>query len=378
MAGVSLNNVSKTYVSRRSRVDAVRDLSFEAQDGELLVLVGPSGCGKTTTLRLIAGLEEPTSGEIRIGERSVAGVAPRDRDVAMVFQNYALYPHMTVFDTMAFGLRMRKTPKLDIRRQVEETATMLGLSDLLRRRPAALSGGERQRVALGRAIVRKPQVFLLDEPLSNLDPTLRVDLRSEMRALQRHLGTTMIYVTHDQEEAMTLGDRVAVLQGGVLQQVAEPLTLYHQPANRFVAGFIGTPSMNFLEGRLKHDGSRRMLATSAGLFEVPAERAASLGEGEDGPVTVGIRPQHLYPIDPSAGGDAAAIPDGLTTTMELTVESVEALGPHTDLRVTTSAGEELTARVVPTIQAWEGMKVKFALDPATLHFFSATDGGRLG
>src|SRR3989304_1842028 len=254
MAGVTLEQVTRTFRTRKGEVRAVDDLSLSVGDGEFIVLVGPSGCGKTTTLRLIAGLEELTAGAIRIGDREVNNVPPKDRDVAMVFQNYALYPHMTVFKNMAFGLKMRRVPNAEIIRMVGETAAKLGLTHLLDRKPSALSGGERQRVAVGRAIARKPQVFLFDEPLSNLDAKLRIQMRTELKDLHRELRTTVVYVTHDQEEAMTLGDRMAVLREGVIQQCGPPLEVYNRPANRFVAGFVGTPLMNFFEGRLECNG----------------------------------------------------------------------------------------------------------------------------
>src|SRR3989304_3391716 len=251
MAGVTLEQVTRTFRTRKGEVRAVDDLSLSVGDGEFIVLVGPSGCGKTTTLRLIAGLEELTTGTIRIGDRVVNRVAPKDRDVAMVFQNYALYPHMTVYKNMAFGLKMRRVPRKDILRKVGEVAGKLGLTHLLERKPASLSGGECQRVAVGRAIGRKPQGFLFDEPLSNLDAGLRTQMRTELKDLHRELRTTVVYVTHDQEEAMTLGDRLVVLKEGVVQQCGTPLEVYNRPANRFVAGFIGTPPMNFFDGRLE-------------------------------------------------------------------------------------------------------------------------------
>jgi multiple sugar transport system ATP-binding protein len=245
MARVLLDNVRKVY---DNEVEAVKGASFEIADGEFVVFVGPSGCGKSTLLRMVAGLEEITSGSLYIGDRLVNDVPPKDRDVAMVFQNYALYPHMTVFNNLAFGLQIRKFPKDEIRRRVEEAATILGIDQVLDRKPAHLSGGQRQRVAVGRAIVRKPEVFLFDEPLSNLDAKLRVQMRTEIGRLHNRLGTTMIYVTHDQVEAMTMGDRIVVLKDGEIQQIDSPLALYNRPANQFVAGFIGSPSMNFMEG----------------------------------------------------------------------------------------------------------------------------------
>ena len=257
MADVTLSNLVKTYPpsGKNAAVEAVKSISLEIRDKEFMVLVGPSGCGKSTTLRMVAGLEEITSGEIRIGERVVNDVQPKDRDIAMVFQNYALYPHMTVFDNMAFGLKLKRRPKDEIQRRVHEAAAILGIEDLLHRRPKALAGGQRQRVAVGRAIVRNPKVFLFDEPLSNLDAKMRVSMRTEISRLHVRLGATMIYVTHDQVEAMTMGDRICVMKDGLIQQVAAPLELYNHPVNMFVAGFIGSPPMNFFKGSLLEEKS---------------------------------------------------------------------------------------------------------------------------
>ena len=280
MATVSFQNVNKQYPGG---FHAVRDLNLEIADGEFVVLVGPSGCGKSTTLRMLAGLEEITSGEIRIGNRRVNEVEPGQRDIAMVFQNYALYPHMTVRENLAFGLKMRRTPKAEIARRTTETAETLGITSLLNRKPRELSGGQRQRVALGRAIVRQPQVFLFDEPLSNLDAKLRVQMRAEIGALHQRLGTTMIYVTHDQVEAMTLGQRIVVMDGGLVQQAAPPLELYRQPANRFVAGFIGSPSMNFVRGIL-----------NGGRFSFEGREVSLNGDAHgSGAAILGIRPEDL-------------------------------------------------------------------------------------
>ena len=273
MASVTLEGVSCIFPAKGGAVRAVDDISLSVADREFVVLIGPSGCGKTTTLRLIAGLEEPSAGTIRIDDKNVDRVPPRHRDVAMVFQNYALYPHMTVFKNMAFGLKMRKVPKAQIRRKVGEVSEMLGLSHLLERKPADLSGGEAQRVALGRAIVRRPKVFLFDEPLSNLDARLRLNMRAELKALHRNLQTTMIYVTHDQEEAMTLGDRVAVLRDGRIQQCDDPMTVYEKPANVYVAGSIGTPLMNLFHGRLEEDGVDLAFTGKACRIVLPSESA---------------------------------------------------------------------------------------------------------
>src|SRR5215207_1425649 len=280
MAGVLLDHVTKKF----GDVTAVNDLSIQVQDREFLVLVGPSGCGKSTGLRLIAGLEEITSGDIYIGDRRVNDVAPKDRDIAMVFQSYALYPHMTVYDNLAFGLKLRRTPKAEIDRRVKEAAEILGLQNLLARKPKQLSGGQRQRVALGRAIVREPQVFLMDEPLSNLDAKLRVQTRAELIKLHQRLQTTVIYVTHDQVEAMTMGTRIAVMRDGILQQLDAPQVLYTRPANMFVAGFIGSPAMNFFEATLKR--SQNGLAVDTGVFQVPVppSKTEPLGKYIDRPV----------------------------------------------------------------------------------------------
>src|SRR6059036_1800511 len=299
MAEVRLEHVTKRF---SEDVAALDDLTLEVADGEFLILVGPSGCGKTTALRLVAGLEKPSSGTITIGDRVVNDVTPRDRDIAMVFQNYALYPHMTVYRNLAFGLKERKTPKPEIERRVREASAILGLDDLLKRRPAQLYGGQRQRVAMGRALVREPKAFLLDEPLSNLDAKLRVAMRAELKRLHQRLEITTIHVTHDQVEAMTLGDRIAVMNEGALQQLGHPQEVYDRPANLFVAGFIGSPPMNLLRGVVSHG------RIEAG--DLAAERP-SLPDGE---VVVGVRPEAFL-----------IAPDGAAST-ELTVEIVEPLG----------------------------------------------------
>ncbi len=272
MAGVAIRHLYKKF----GDVTAVNDVNIDVQDKEFLVLVGPSGCGKSTTLRLIAGLEEITSGEIQIGDRIVNDVPPKDRDIAMVFQSYALYPHMSVYDNLAFGLKLRKTPKRDIDVRVRQAAETLGISNLLSRKPKQLSGGQRQRVALGRAIVREPKVFLMDEPLSNLDAKLRVQTRAELIKLHQRLQTTMIYVTHDQTEAMTMGTRIAVMKDGVLQQLAVPQEVYDHPSNVFVAGFIGSPAMNFLEAQLVSEGNNLFVDTGFAKLSVPASKAQSV------------------------------------------------------------------------------------------------------
>ncbi len=289
MAEVVLKNIFKIY---DEKTEVVKNLSLHIRDTEFMVLVGPSGCGKSTTLRMIAGLEEVTRGEIYIGQQCVNTLPPKDRDIAMVFQNYALYPHMTVYENMAFGLKLRKYPREEIKKRVHDASEILGLSDLLERRPKALSGGQRQRVALGRAIVRKPKVFLFDEPLSNLDAKLRVQMRIEISKLHQRLATTMIYVTHDQVEAMTMGNRIAVMKDGIVQQVDQPMTLYEKPKNRFVAGFIGSPAMNFFEGQLQRNNQLEFKADIM-QFVIPEPIAARYAFSSGQKVVLGVRPEHF-------------------------------------------------------------------------------------
>ncbi|HSC71982.1 MAG TPA: sn-glycerol-3-phosphate ABC transporter ATP-binding protein UgpC, partial [Candidatus Methylomirabilis sp.] len=294
MAQVTLESVSKKF----DEVVAVRDVSLTVHDREFVVLVGPSGCGKSTTLRMIAGLEEITAGIIKIGDRVVNDVPPKDRDIAMVFQNYALYPHMTVYDNMAFGLKLRKFPKPEIQRRVQEAAEILGIQELLSRKPRALSGGQRQRVAVGRAIVRKPQVFLFDEPLSNLDAKLRVAMRAELKKLHDRLQATVVYVTHDQVEAMTMGDRIVIMKDGLIQQVGAPLEVYAAPQNQFVAGFIGSPAMNFIPCTITaQDGNLFFKAPGLSL-PAPAGKAKALAAYRDKAVTLGVRPEDLHEATP--------------------------------------------------------------------------------
>src|SRR5207302_5753018 len=290
MAQVMMKDLNKKY----DEVHAVKDVNLHIRDKEFVVLVGPSGCGKSITLRMVAGLEEITAGEITIGDRVVNDLPPKDRDIAMVFQNYALYPHMTVYDNMAFGLKMRKFPKPEIAKRVGEAAEILGIQELLKRKPRQLSGGQRQRVAVGRAIVRHPQVFLFDEPLSNLDAKLRVQMRVELKKLHDRLGTTAIYVTHDQVEAMTLGDRVVVMKDGLVQQVGEPLELYNEPANRFVAGFLGSPAMNCATVKVNRNNGAIWAASAGMQIKVPPEFADRLGRYVGQEVTLGIRPEDLH------------------------------------------------------------------------------------
>jgi len=356
MASVTLTNVCKTY---DGDVRAVQDVNLEVKDREFVVFVGPSGCGKSTTLRMVAGLEEVTSGEICIGGQAVSHVPPKDRDIAMVFQNYALYPHMTARDNMAFGLKLRKMPREEIERRVGEAADILGIAPLLDRRPGAMSGGERQRVAVGRAIVRKPKVFLFDEPLSNLDAKLRVQMRVEIKRLHAQLEATMIYVTHDQVEAMTLGDRIAVMQGGRIQQVDTPMNLYHRPANRFVAGFIGSPAMNFVEGRLVRD---RGLSFHDGAVQIPLEfHGKALDDLVDRPLILGIRPEGLFEVPPEqVSSGRPAIP--------ATVEVVELMGSEVLLYATTGR-TPLVARIPAERLPAAGEKVWLGFDAGRAHLF---------
>jgi multiple sugar transport system ATP-binding protein len=355
MARVLLRNLNKSF----DGVQAVKDVNLEIRDKEFLVLVGPSGCGKTTTLRMVAGLESITSGEVLIGDTVVNELPPMDRDIAMVFQNYALYPHMSVYDNMAFGLKMRKFERAEIGKRVQEAAEILGIQNLLRRKPRQLSGGQRQRVALGRAIVRHPRVFLFDEPLSNLDAKLRVQMRVELKKLHNRLSTTAIYVTHDQVEAMTLGDRVVVMRDAVVQQVGEPLELYNSPANRFVAGFLGSPAMNFAAVRVS-GGNDTLRAHKTGFgIELPQEFAPRLAPYIDKEVTIGIRPEDLRLAN---GSDAAGL------CFDATVEVVEKLGSEIllDLQV---GDQTMVAAVEPNVRARYGDKLRFALRPDRLHFF---------
>jgi multiple sugar transport system ATP-binding protein len=355
MAQVMMKDLNKKY----DEVHAVKDVNLHIRDKEFIVLVGPSGCGKSTTLRMVAGLEEITAGEIVIGDRVVNDLPPKDRDIAMVFQNYALYPHMTVYDNMAFGLKMRKFPKAEIAKRVGDAAEILGIQELLKRKPRQLSGGQRQRVAVGRAIVRHPQVFLFDEPLSNLDAKLRVQMRVELKRLHDRLETTAIYVTHDQVEAMTLGDRVVVMKDGWIQQVGEPLELYGKPANRFVAGFIGSPSMNVLEVTVA-EGSGGLWADAPGMrVKVPPATAGRLGAYKGQKVTLGIRPEDLHV---AAGSDAADY------SFDALVEVVEPLGSEILLDVKVGPNV-IVARVEPTVRAKLHDKMRLALHPERVRFF---------
>jgi multiple sugar transport system ATP-binding protein len=372
MAEVVLENVHKTYVGEKGRdVLAVEDVNLTIKDKEFMVFVGPSGCGKSTTLRMIAGLEEITGGKIYIGGKNVNDVPPKDRDIAMVFQNYALYPHMTVYKNMAFGLQLRKYPRAEIDARVREAAEILGLSrEMLDRRPKALSGGQRQRVALGRAIVRKPKVFLFDEPLSNLDAKMRVQMRTEISKLHQRLATTMIYVTHDQVEAMTMGDRICMMKDGRIQQVAEPLEIYNEPANMFVAAFIGSPPMNFFLGSLAPKDGRLFFSeaapgeTSEGFSLQVDERHAPKVEGLVGqPLYLGIRPEDIE--DRSVAG---AAPPG--RIFRAAVDLVEAMGPETLLYLKT-AGHGCIARSGGQVREQTATTIDLVAHMDRAHYFAA-------
>jgi len=359
MAEVFLEHVYKVY---DGKVTAVKDFCLDIRDREFMVFVGPSGCGKSTTLRMIAGLEEITRGEIRIGDRIVNDVAPKDRDIAMVFQNYALYPHMTVYDNMAFGLKLRKFSQEDIHARVMEAAKILGLEEYLNRRPKQLSGGQRQRVAVGRAIVRKPKAFLFDEPLSNLDAKMRVQMRTEISRLHQKLESTMIYVTHDQTEAMTMGDRICVMKDGIIQQVAAPIDLYDHPCNKFVAGFIGTPPMNFFEGVLEQQGETLRFVSPGFECPVPAEWKEKLAPYAGKEVTFGIRPEDI-------GTDAAEhLPDA--PKIKARVEVLEPMGSETYVYLT-AADTSFIARIDPHKRLAVGQDVDLPLMLPNAHFFDS-------
>jgi sn-glycerol 3-phosphate transport system ATP-binding protein len=353
MAVVTLDDVRKVY---HGGVEAVRGISFGVPEGSFCVLVGPSGCGKSTLLRMIAGLETISGGTVRIGERVVNDVEPSERDIAMVFQNYALYPHMSVYDNMAYGLRNRGTPKLDIERRVQEAARILDIEPYLKRRPRELSGGQRQRVAMGRAIVRKPQVFLFDEPLSNLDAKLRVQMRVEIKRLQRALGVTSVYVTHDQVEAMTLSDQLVVMNSGRVEQIGTPTDLYRKPATRFVAGFLGSPAMNFLAGRTEGAGT-------VAVGEWRLDTGALAGALPGAAVDVGIRPEDLRIAEPGQ------------ENLAMEVEFVEELGATRLIHG--RVGEGALTIQVPTAEYRNSGRLALRADPALLHLFDPTSGARL-
>ena len=358
MAKVVFDHVSKMFDS----VTAVNDLNLDIADGEFLVLVGPSGCGKSTALRCLAGLEEISAGRIFIGDRDVTYLDPKDRDIAMVFQNYALYPHMSVRDNMAFGLKLRSTPKDVVAARVNEAAQILGIDQLLDRKPRALSGGQRQRVALGRAIVREPQCFLMDEPLSNLDAKLRVQTRAEIIKLQKRLGTTTIYVTHDQTEAMTMGDRIAVMNEGKLQQLDTPQRLYDNPANRFVATFIGSPSMNVFPSQVVSVDGEVSVVADGFRVSLPPERAEGLCPYIGKEVLFGIRPEHMQVRE-----FAETVHDG--NTVNLMVELVEPLGSETLIHLAGPGGETIVSRADPRTRARRGEEVEIVVDTSQVHAF---------
>lgn len=358
MAEVILKDVWKIYPGN---VEVVKNVSLEIKNKEFLVLVGPSGCGKSTALRMIAGLEEITKGEIYISDKKVNDVSPKDRDIAMVFQNYALYPHMNVYDNMAFGLKLRRMPRAEIEKKINEVAELLDLKHLLHRKPAELSGGQRQRVAMGRAIVREPQVFLMDEPLSNLDAKLRVQMRAELQKLHHRLGITTIYVTHDQTEAMTLGDRIVVFNGGIIQQADTPLNLYEKPANKFVAGFIGSPSMNFLKFKLTGSASTMHFEGEGMSLKVPPEYSSKLGSYLDKEVILGIRPEDIhdwkFARDPVEDFSATA-----------SVEVTEPMGSEIFAHMKTG-GQTIVARLHPHSSACVGGELKVYFDMKKMHLF---------
>ena len=368
MAFVSLNQIDKVYppTGKQEAFHAVKGISLDILDGEFMVLVGPSGCGKTSTLRMIAGLESISAGECRIGDQRVNDLPPKARDIAMVFQNYALYPHMTVRQNLAFGLYVQKYPKGEIEKRIQEAATMLGIGELLSRKPKALSGGQRQRVALGRALVRQPQVFLFDEPLSNLDAKMRVQMRGEIARLHQDLGTTMIYVTHDQMEAMTLGDRICVMNQGRIQQVGTPMEIYNSPSNPFVAGFIGSPPMNLFEVNVKKEVAKITFSQVGGLQLGPFEEQQFPEIPNE--LTLGIRPEHFSPVTTEVDAEPGIL--------RAQVLGVEPMGAET--LVSLKSGQaQFTARLDPDLQVEAGQSLSLQVRPERMHLFSALNGERL-
>jgi len=366
MGSVRLDKVFKRF---DHGAVVVNDFNLSVEDKEFVVLVGPSGCGKSTTLRMIAGLEEISEGSIFIDERLVNDVPPKDRDIAMVFQNYALYPHMTVYDNLAFGLKMRKYPKEDIKKRVTHAAEILGIGALLDRKPKALSGGQRQRVALGRAIVRQPKVFLFDEPLSNLDANLRVQMRTEISRLHNQLETTMIYVTHDQIEAMSMGDRIVVMKEGIIQQIDTPLSIYNEPANRFVAGFIGSPTMNFFEGRLTDTGGITF-ASAEGNLSLPLHNQdrSRLAQRVNSAVALGIRPEHILAKQQSEHGRKVAVRIQVTEPVGNEIFLYFAIGPSPN---------QYVSRIPADVQPAAGKDYELYFDISKLHFFDGSSGKAL-
>ena len=359
MANVTYEHVTKQF----GEVQAIRDLNIKVDDKEFLVLVGPSGCGKTTALRCLAGLEETDGGKIMIGDRMVNDVAPKDRDIAMVFQSYALYPHLSVFDNMAFGLKLRKVPKDEIKRRVEKAAETLGITDLLNRKPRQLSGGQRQRVAVGRAIVREPKVFLFDEPLSNLDAKLRVQMRAEISKLHQQLQTTFIYVTHDQVEAMTMASRIAVLNKGVLQQIDTPQNLYNTPSNVFVAGFIGSPAMNFFPGKLQKDNGKLLVDAGDFILTIPPSHSKVYDEHANTNIIFGIRPENVH--------DAEFIPPNIRTEkVNVRVDVTELMGNEIYIYFVTG-NNTFVGRIDPRSKMRMGNIAQVAFDMDKFHIFDA-------
>ncbi len=372
MAKVTVNHVYKIYPAEKgSSVTAVDDVNLEIADREFVVLVGPSGCGKSTTLRMIAGLEEISRGDIYIGERRVNDVAPKDRDIAMVFQNYALYPHMSVFDNMAFGLKLRKYGKAEIKKRVSDAASILGIEELLNRKPKALSGGQRQRVAVGRAIVRQPKVFLFDEPLSNLDAKMRVQMRTEITKLHQRLQATMVYVTHDQIEAMTMGDRIVVMNNGKVQQIDTPLKLYNEPDNLFVAGFLGSPPMNFINGELKQERDAIVFKeTKGGTIEVRFADRPRAREFFGKAMLLGIRPEDIELAELSKTGNAAA-------SFPAIVDLVEPMGAETNLYLQTGAHTVVCRSQRALDHRESGHRLQFALNVSKAHLFDPSTTSRI-
>ncbi|HEY8383220.1 MAG TPA: sn-glycerol-3-phosphate ABC transporter ATP-binding protein UgpC [Microvirga sp.] len=362
MAGIAIRRIQKVF----GKVPVVHGIDLDIHDGEFVVLVGPSGCGKSTLLRMIAGLESVTDGEIQIGERVVNDLPPRSRDIAMVFQDYALYPHKSVYDNMAFGLRMRGSPKEEIEARVKEASDVLQIGHLLERKPGQLSGGQRQRVAMGRAIVRRPKVFLFDEPLSNLDAQLRGEVRVEIKKLHQRFGTTIVYVTHDQVEAMTLADRIAVLRAGRLEQFASPNEIYNRPASRFVAGFMGSPPMSVVPAKVNADGARIELSDGTSL-PIPEAHRALARAASGRPIEFGLRPEHVRPGEAREPGDVA---------LDAQVEVIEPLGSET-LTWLNVGGRSMTARFPPEQNARPGERVRVTLSLARMHLFDMETGAAI-
>jgi multiple sugar transport system ATP-binding protein len=363
MSRILLENVTKVF---DGEVVAVSDFNLEAQDGSFLVIVGPSGCGKTTTLRLIAGLEQPASGNIYIGNKLANNISAKDRDVAMVFQNYVLYPHMTAFQNMAFPLKMRRMSGKEIKERVVETARLLGIEDLLGRKPYALSGGQRQRVALGKAIVRKPCAFLFDEPLSNLDAKMRLIMRAELKTLHHNLKTTTVYVTHDQAEAMTLGEQICVMYKGRLQQIGKPMEIYERPANRFVAGFFGTPPMNFLSGRVEIDGQKISFLMKDSRIVLPQSLRTCLNYYHGREMILGVRPENIC---------QSSVNNQNNNTISATVEIVEPVGNRTDIYLRNTSGERLILSTTPFTDLKVNHALKVHIDTVKIHLFEPGQTG---